>query len=152
MGQRRLQSNQAAQSISGTIENPQGPAKDFGKQFERAGDKQRHAFGTLEGEHFRHQLAQYDVQKSDRRKGDNDRAQVGDVSGASSRGNPGRNRLEYRSDRRLANPTKRERSYGDSQLRGRNKRGGIREQAQRRLGAAAASRRAGFEPGPSHGH
>src|SRR5260221_14664328 len=131
--QRGLQSNQTSQSGSGTIENPQRPLKNFGKYLQRPRRHERQTLSTLQREHLRHQLSQDDVQKGNRRKGDNDRQEVGNVSGPSHRSDARSNRLEHRGNGRLPDPTERERSDRDSKLGGRNEGSRVSQQTQRVL-------------------
>src|ERR1043166_560179 len=76
--QRRLQANQSAERGARAIENPDRRAKDLGEKFQRTRDKKGQAFGALQREHLRHQLAQHNVQKSDGRESNYDRENVRD--------------------------------------------------------------------------
>src|SRR5713101_2788544 len=71
--QGRLQPNQPAQRGSSAVEDPEWPLKNFGKYLQWPCCKQSKTLGAFERKHFGHQLAQHDVQKSNRGKCDNDR-------------------------------------------------------------------------------
>src|SRR5688572_12904432 len=111
-----MQSKQTHRPGTGPIKQPNRIRKSLVEELHRPGDSQCSFLCAFEGDRFRRQFAEDNVQKSDNAERNRERYRVQQrFRDSSSQGN-----LQKVRDSRLANPAERQRSQSDAELGRRN--------------------------------